>query len=1085
MQVNRHIYSELAGRRRFADAAVAALADAGVTTVFGMPAESLNAFVDALRRDGRIRLVGVRHEGAGALMAATYGKLTGVPGVCVGTAGPGATHLPLGVFEAHADRAPLLAVSGQVPVEQVGMDSFQEIDPVALMAQTTVYNRAVGAPGQIPMVHRALAEAALRRGPAHLACPSDVFAAPLRGAAVPRARSLPGAGSAADKALLGGVADLLGTAPTAVIVGAVTAREAAPIEALAEHLGAPVLVLPEGYRYFAALPDGPALPVLHGRVADYVRALRGCGRMLLVGACSASARELTDGHDVVQVAEGAERARPGPDGWIRLLGEPAEILRQLRELAPPGERTGGLLDAVGDLRDGAPPAPLWQVIDRALPADAVVALEPGRLLDGALGALPVRERLLTSSFGLRVAGSALPAAIGAAFARPGRRTVAVTTDSALQDFAGELLTLCRYRVPVSLVCVADDRRTDVRRLAAAAGLGTATATTPSALEGALTAAPGGPELIHVSGEALLGAEPRRDTTALSTPRRAAAETPDRPSTGTALAEVLAELDAAAAFVRPTPATEPLAELCKAAGITVRPVRNTESAAMAASALAKHTGRPALCLTGPDADTVLQLNGLYDAAYDHAPVIVLGTPGAVVDGALLLAGAARTLRVDGAPGTFAAAVHALRTAAAGQPVHLEIDPAVLDRPADEPVPGPRPPAPSPVLPAAPDLDRAAALLAVARRPVILIGRGGRGATTEIGELAAALGAPVVTTMPGRGVLPDDHAHHAGAIGSSGHQSAAETLEEADVVVAFGISRRGASAFDLPGDHHLIQVDHDLGRLANASRAGLPLHGTARHTAQALTERLGAAASPGGEHLGFARARHARYLATRRRRSRIPTRPSRPIRPSALAMELADRFAGGGPAPLVTVDVGLTTLWIYRYLTGRQDFVWTSSFATMGFAVPAAAALAPGADRPVLTAVGDGGLAVTLSELGTLADLDLPVTVVVFDNGRLGAIRFEQEIMGWPEYGSALHNGDLAEAARAYGLAAERVTTMAGLRNALSVARVARRPYLIDVVCDDNEIPAPAQQRPAAAQIIGYALALGREAARAVRPGGAQR
>ncbi|WP_309240236.1 thiamine pyrophosphate-dependent enzyme [Actinomadura sp. J1-007] len=367
----------------------------------------------------------------------------------------------------------------------------------------------------------------------------------------------------------------------------------------------------------------------------------------------------------------------------------------------------------------------------------------------------------------------------------------------------------------------------------------------------------------------------------------------------------------------------------------------------------------------------------------------------------------------------------------------------------------------------------------------MGRGGRGATTEIGELAAALGAPVVTTMPGRGVLPDDHAHHAGAIGSSGHQSAAETLDEADVVVAFGISRRGASAFDLPGDHHLIQVDHDLGRLANASRAGLPLHGTARHTAQALTERLGAAASPGGEHLGFARARHARYLATRRRRSRIPTRPSRPIRPSALAMELADRFAGGGPAPLVTVDVGLTTLWIYRYLTGRQDFVWTSSFATMGFAVPAAAALAPGADRPVLTAVGDGGLAVTLSELGTLADLDLPVTVVVFDNGRLGAIRFEQEIMGWPEYGSALHNGDLAEAARAYGLAAERVTTMAGLRNALRVARVARRPYLIDVVCDDNEIPAPAQRRPAAAQIIGYALALGREAARAARPGGAQR
>ncbi|MWK39153.1 hypothetical protein GEV43_37440 [Actinomadura sp. J1-007] len=417
-------------------------------------------------------------------------------------------------------------------------------------------------------------------------------------------------------------------------------------------------------------------------------------------------------------ADRRPRRRPGRRGRRTRAARTGRLdpaARRARRDPPAAPRAGaaGRTDrrAAGRRRRPArrrSPAPLWQVIDRALPADAVVALEPGRPLDGALRALPVRERLLTSSFGLRVAGSALPAAIGAAFARPGRRTVAVTTDTALQDFAGELLTLCRYRVPVSLICVADDRRTDVRRLAAAAGLATAAAATPSALEGALTAAPGGPELIHVSGEALLGAEPRRDTTTLSAPRRAAARaaadaptgTPDGPSVGTALAEVLAELDAAAAFVRPTPATEPLAGLCKAAGITVRAVRNTESAAMAASALAKHTGRPALCLTGPDADTVLQLNGLYDAAYDHAPVVVLGTPGAVVDGTLLLAGAARTLRLDGAPGTLAAAVHALRTAAAGQPVHIEIDPAVLDRPADGPVPGPRPPAPSPVLPAAP-------------------------------------------------------------------------------------------------------------------------------------------------------------------------------------------------------------------------------------------------------------------------------------------------------------------------------------------------------------------------------------------------
>jgi pyruvate dehydrogenase (quinone) len=157
--------------------------------------------------------------------------------------------------------------------------------------------------------------------------------------------------------------------------------------------------------------------------------------------------------------------------------------------------------------------------------------------------------------------------------------------------------------------------------------------------------------------------------------------------------------------------------------------------------------------------------------------------------------------------------------------------------------------------------------------------------------------------------------------------------------------------------------------------------------------------------------------------------------------------------------------------------------MGFAVPAAAGLARSAGgRPVVAAVGDGGIAVTLSELGTLRDLDLPVVVVVFDNGKLGAIKFEQEIMGWPEYGSALHNGDLAEIARAYGLAAERVTTMAGLRRALRVAALTERPFLIDVVCDWGEIPSPAQGRPAAAQVAGYLLALAREGRRRLRGGG---
>lgn len=1064
MQVNRHVYADLLGRRRFADAAVAMLADAGTRVLFGMPAESLNALIDAVRRDGRIQLVGVRHEGAGALMAATYGKLTGEPGVCMGTAGPGATHLPLGVYEARADRAPLLALSGQVPAEHIGLDSFQEIDPVALMDGAALYNQHIGSPRQLGVLGRALAESALRRGPAHVACSSDVFAAPVAGAPVARA-ARPCAGTTADKTALTGAAALLSEPGTLIVIGAVPGDLAVPVERLAERIGAPVLVLPEGHRYLGAVPDGRAVPVLRSAAEAHAELLAGCSRAVVVGPATASVEALVgDRLPVVQVADGAEGAHPGRAGWIRLLGDPAAIVERLTVLAD--RRPDGALAAEAGRLRAVVRTPLWDALDAALPTDAVLAVESGALLDGALCGLRFRDRLMTSSFGLGAGGSAVPAAIGAAFAHPGRRVVAVTTDGGLQDFAAELLTLRRYRIPVTVVCLDETGQTDIRRLAAASGLYARSAEDASRLDAAVTAASEqpGPALVVLPARSA-----ERETIIV----REAGEG----TLAAALAALLAETGAEAAYARDTAETAPLTEVCRAAGVTVHGVRNPESAALTASAVAKHTGRTTLCVTAGGADAILQLNGVFDASFDHAPIVVLGARAPVVDGVRLFTRIARTVRLDGTPGALAEVARVLRSGPRGV-VYLEVDPAVLDRAAGNPA-GERPGhAPPPVLPAEADLDAAVARLAAARRPVVLAGRGGRTAGTEIAELAAVLQAPVVTTMPGRGTLPDDHRHFAGAVGSSGHQCATETLAAADVVLAFGISRRGASAFDLPGNFALIQIDHDLVRLANAPRADLALNGAARETAQALTERLGATAAPDPARGAVVRDRHERFLATRRRTSRIPAPAARPIRPSALALAMAATL----PRSLVTVDVGLTTLWVYRYLTGRHDYVWTSSFATMGFAVPAAAGLARTADRPVVAAVGDGGVAVTLSELGALRDLDRPVVIVVFDNGKLGAIKFEQEIMGWPEYGSALHNGDLAEIARAYGLAAERVTTMAGLRGALRVAALTKRPFLIDVVCDWGEIPSPAQGRPAAAQVAGYLLALAREGRRRLRGGG---
>jgi thiamine pyrophosphate-dependent acetolactate synthase large subunit-like protein len=1077
MQANRYVYADLLGRRRFADAAVSLLAGAGTRALFGMPAESLNALIDAVRRDGRIQLVGVRHEGAGALMAATYGKLTGDPGVCMGTSGPGASHLPLGVYEARADRAPLLALSGQVPAEQIGLDSFQEIDSAALMADVALYNQHIGSPRQLGILGRALSESALRRGPAHVVCSSDVFAAPIAGPPVTRV-GRPGAGTTADKTALNRIAEMTSEPGTLIVIGAVPGELAGPVERLAERIGAPVLVLAEGHRYLGAAPAGRAVPVLRSGAEARAELLERCARIVVVGPASASVDALVGSRvPVIQVADGAEGAHPRPDGWVRLLGDPVLIVEQLAELV---ERCDGRALAVeaDRLRDALPDAagpggaPLWGALDSALAGDAILAVESGPLVDGALLGLRFRERMMTSSYGLGAAGSAVPAAIGARFACPDRQVVAVTTDGGLQDFAAELLTACRYRLPMTIVCVDETGRADVRRLAAASGLAASRVEDVGALAGAVSAAlrEPGPSLVTVAA-----APAERE-------RIAVRSVPAEPGTAAAaLAGLIAGTGATTAYARPCAQIEALAGVCRAAGVTVRPVHNPESAAMTASAVAKHTGRTVVCLAAGGSDAILQLNGVFDARFDHSSVVVLGTRAPVVDATRLFDGVARTARLDGSPGSLAEVARVLRSAA-HRPgvVYVEVDTSALDRPAAEPVTGADDPAPMPVLPSAAGLDETIDRLAAARRPVILAGRGGRTAGNEIAELAAVLQAPIVTTMPGRGTVPDDHDHFAGAVGSSGHQCATETLEMADVVLAFGISRRGASAFDLPGGFALIQVDHDLLQLANAPRADLALNGAARETAQVLAERLGGGVPPDPSRSVFVRRRHERFRTTRRSTSRIPAPAARPIRPSALALAMA----GTLPESLITVDVGLITLWIYRYLTGRHEFVWTSSFATMGFALPAAAGLSPlaGDGRPVIAAVGDGGLAVTLSELAGLRDLDRPVVVVVFNNGKLGAIKFEQEIMGWPEYGSALHNGDIAEIARAYGLDAERVTTMAELDKALQTAARARRPFLIDVVCDYNEIPSPAQGRPAVSQVVGYLLALAREGRRKLRGGG---
>ena len=226
-------------RQTAAQLFVRCLENEGVEWVFGIPGEETLDVSEALERSSQITFVPTRHEQAAAFMADAYGRLTGKPGVCLATLGPGATNLVTGIGDANLDHAPVVAVTGQVDLPLMHKETHQFIDVVDMLRPMTKWNTRVHDTRIVAeAVRKAFTIAAAEKpGATHLELPADVMAAPADGSPLPRP---PRFVTEPDLAALQRAADIISEAHRPVLLvgnGVVRQDAAAPLRAFCKHTG--------------------------------------------------------------------------------------------------------------------------------------------------------------------------------------------------------------------------------------------------------------------------------------------------------------------------------------------------------------------------------------------------------------------------------------------------------------------------------------------------------------------------------------------------------------------------------------------------------------------------------------------------------------------------------------------------------------------------------------------------------------------------------------------------------------------------------------------------------------------------------
>jgi pyruvate dehydrogenase (quinone) len=502
------------------------------------------------------------------------------------------------------------------------------------------------------------------------------------------------------------------------------------------------------------------------------------------------------------------------------------------------------------------------------------------------------------------------------------------------------------------------------------------------------------------------------------------------------------------------------------------VHHEEAAAFMATGYAKATGRLGVCLATSGPGGIHLLNGLYDAKLDHMPVLAIT---GMQETSVLGTGYQQEVNLDKLyqdvaeydqmiynPAQLPSVVdNAIRTAYARRGVaHLTVpnDLQVADADADpwQHVAPARSPNTSPVMLPAParpddaDLQRIADLLAGGEKIALLVGAGALHARAEVLEVAEILGAPIVKTLSGKAVVPDDSSYTTGGIGLLGTRPTADLMDEIDTLFMIGTNFPYTKHLPEPGKVRVAQIEVDPIRAGARVATEVPVVGDAQVALRALMPMLVRRSDT--SFLDKCRKSMDSWreqMAAQQDEARDPIAPQ-------YVVGVLDELAADDA--ILTCDSGTIATWAARHWTIRADrrFYLSGNLASMAPGLPYAIGIQhalPG--RQVIGYVGDGGFSMLMAEFLTAVQHQLPVKIVINNNNSLGQILWEQMVLGYPEHGVRYPRPyvDYAAFAAANGGLGIKVEKPSEVRPAIAEALSYPGPALVDVNVNPDEPPLP--------------------------------